>query len=71
MQESRVQVNKFVLEIIQKRMENKSERTDLLQIMMNSKDTEGNGEGLANTDIISHARLFLFAGSETTSNVSL
>lgn len=55
--------------IIQERKSGMKSRIDLLQMIIDSKDTEGNGDGLSDTNISNHAMLFLAAGSETTSNV--
>jgi cytochrome P450 len=38
-------------------------------MMIDAKDTEGTGDGLSDENISHHSRLFLAAGSETTSNV--
>lgn len=44
---------------------------DMLQIMIDHKDTEGTGDGLTEENVSNHAQLFLNAGSETTANVIL
>lgn len=55
--------------IIQERKSQDKKRVDLLQMIIDSKDTEGNGDGMSDKNISNHAMLFLAAGSETTSNV--
>ncbi|CAO3619566.1 unnamed protein product [Cunninghamella echinulata] len=62
------QFEKFMVDIIMRRLESKEKRSDILQILIETQNSTEQEDRLTVNSIISEVILFLVAGSETTSN---
>ncbi|KAI8875596.1 cytochrome P450 [Backusella circina FSU 941] len=61
-------LEKFVQDIIEKRMASSQKRTDILQYLIDSQMAEDKQDRLTTKEIVAEMVLILIAGSETTSN---
>ncbi|CAO3615847.1 unnamed protein product [Cunninghamella blakesleeana] len=59
---------KFMVDIIMRRLESKERRTDILQILIDTQNSTEQEDRLTVRAIIAEVILFLIAGAETTSN---
>ncbi|KAI8584443.1 hypothetical protein K450DRAFT_216439 [Umbelopsis ramanniana AG] len=66
--ESKFDIGKFMVGIIEERLKSGKRKNDILQILIDSQNAELKNDRLNNEDIVHENILFLIAGSETTSN---
>lgn len=65
---ARRQLNRIVYGFIQQRRRENLQRDDVLQMLLDARDTEGDGAGMSNRQVRDEVLIIFLAGHETTAN---
>lgn len=66
--QARVRLDETIYRIIRERRESGEDRGDLLSMLMQARDTEGDGSGMTDEQLRDEAMTIFLAGHETTAN---